>query len=277
MIQHLVLLLSCVIEAAHPPQPLREPPTEFLDQTENEQQLWSSSRTSVGRANEVEGQTQCELRERSPHAVEALAASEEEEKEVDEKALSVLPLVVFVHVPKTAGLSMLLYLQQGLSIPVFHAVHPGQFLSLPQESQNRYSAVFGHFGYGLHKLEGWKLPPALRRPAYATMLRHPVSRIVSQFQFETGRPRTPTEATTADDVLIWLQSLTANRDNHTVWSAHSNPVTQQLCCASRVDAAAITGSELELCTGDSVSAATLECAKQNLVRQPGNECKTKKS
>ena len=57
------------------------------------------------------------------------------------------------------------------------------------------------------------------------------------------------------------------RGNHTIWSAHNNAMTQQLCCATVVEPAAGFGVGLGLpCAGKLVTAETVACAKRNLVR-----------
>ena len=121
------------------------------------------------------------------------------------------PILVYVHIPKCAGLSMLMHLRQHVLAGsksarrgVFHALRASQFLALDFDAQNEYGAVVGHFGFGIHVADGWKLS----RPAlFLTMLREPVSRIVSQFQFEN-----PGAAMTTEDRLFeWLKKVERRR------------------------------------------------------------------
>ena len=94
------------------------------------------------------------------------------------------PIVwLHVHVPKTAGLYLLQHLKFKLRLNTFHDMRGIDFLGLTPDAQAQYDAVLGHFGYGLHLAESWHLS-SLRTPRYTTVLRHPVDRLVSQFQFE---------------------------------------------------------------------------------------------
>ncbi len=227
-------------------------------------------------------------------------------------------VLVYIHVPKSAGLYVQRYLRASLGAAgrqLFVTMHADAFLRLPQDQQakaSRYlsaqvpcckealhfnctfsgnrgaqlsterlllvscrncvqvAAVAGHFGFGLHASPRWKLND--HEPRYMTVLREPIARLISQFQFETLRPRSATDPVGATDVLQWLRKIEV-RGNHTVWSAHNNPVTQQLCCADEDNVAAgLVGSPRPArprtqlaCAGQPVTEETLACAKRNLV------------
>ena len=97
------------------------------------------------------------------------------------------PFYVYVHVPKCGGAFMRQFLRTGFASKkelMFSYGLGGKqtFLSFDQETQSSFSAVHGHFGYGIHQASGWKLD-GLRQPVYLTMLRDPVDRLLSQFPF----------------------------------------------------------------------------------------------
>jgi hypothetical protein len=83
--------------------------------------------------------------------------------------------VLFIHIPKTAGLSFRQII--GNYFPV-QAICPAQswveWRQLPQETQTAYRLYRGHFT--------WHFGTELNRPLYLlTMLRHPVARTLSHF------------------------------------------------------------------------------------------------
>jgi hypothetical protein len=191
-------------------------------------------------------------------------------------------VLVFLHVPKTGGAFVGEYLRRTIATDTRWgsafsvAINPTAFLDLDQASQARYAAVHGHLGYGIQHDKRWKLD-GLLTPAYATVLRDPVDRLVSQFLYEKESPMRlswgaklpPRGATpTAADLFAWLDEMIAvpgRRTDHSMWSAHRNPMTQQMCCWG---ADGIRG-ELEQCTGPAVTEDTLSCAKNHLVRRRG--------
>jgi hypothetical protein len=98
--------------------------------------------------------------------------------------------LIFLHLPKTAGSSLTAILEQQYSpersySTSFSAHHPdgslAGFHALPPEQMAKIELLYGHMPYGLHE----KLP----RPAeYFTLLREPVSRVVSNYFFEGREP-----------------------------------------------------------------------------------------
>jgi hypothetical protein len=99
-------------------------------------------------------------------------------------------LVIFIHIPKTAGSTLLRIMEREYGDAMFHvsALQPiDRLLSLPAGRLDRLRAVAGHIPFGLHEL--------LDRPAtYVTLLREPVDRIVSHFAYAVRSPRSPLHA-----------------------------------------------------------------------------------
>jgi hypothetical protein len=101
-------------------------------------------------------------------------------------------LLIFVHIPKTAGMSLrrLLWRKHvgadpiALMQPARALGYPWQrwpqrlerIANLPPSQQRRVRLMYGHFGYGVHT--------ALPEPAtYLTMLRDPMQRSISAYHF----------------------------------------------------------------------------------------------
>jgi hypothetical protein len=93
------------------------------------------------------------------------------------------PLVAFVHVPKTGGKTLHTVLSRAMQ---------GIFAESTEEAQSRIDAldesqfarldlVAGHVPYGVHEMVG-------RPTTYVTMLREPVSRVVSHYWFVRSEP-----------------------------------------------------------------------------------------
>ena len=129
--------------------------------------------------------------------------------------------LVHVHVPKTGGSSVRQFLRDVVGEDAIFATGLGRatFEALAQPPQSRKTplrAAHGHFGYGMH------LHPVFRAAQpravhYATVLRDPVARIVSQFQWEVSSPMgillgariPPREGPppTEDDLVAWLEAM----------------------------------------------------------------------
>jgi hypothetical protein len=92
--------------------------------------------------------------------------------------------LVFIHIPKTGGMSLREFLLGHYRKPTFWIVDPVKdttwLRSIPREERERYSLCEGHMYYGVHEL--------LPRPCvYMTMLRDPVERVLSYYSHLRGR------------------------------------------------------------------------------------------
>jgi hypothetical protein len=89
--------------------------------------------------------------------------------------------LVFLHVPKTAGLSLReVLLERNGDRPAFRIITPvrdsERLRALPHAEREALALVEGHLYYGIHEL--------LPRPCvYVTMLRDPVERVLSYYSF----------------------------------------------------------------------------------------------
>lgn len=83
----------------------------------------------------------------------------------------------FLHIPKTAGLTLRSILDQHFALQeICPADNWRSLRALPPGQLSRYRLVRGHFPFGV----GEHLP---RRPVYATLLRDPVERVLSQYDY----------------------------------------------------------------------------------------------
>jgi hypothetical protein len=97
------------------------------------------------------------------------------------------PAVIFLHIPKTAGTTLLEILDRQIppkaifSIGAIAQESIAQFEALPEEERNRIRLLRGHMGFGLHEF--------LPGPAhYFTLLRDPVARVISHYNFIRRTP-----------------------------------------------------------------------------------------
>lgn len=100
------------------------------------------------------------------------------------------PVLVFVHVPKTAGATLHRIIERelpGRNVATLRVLDepPGSIAEhLRRAGGETVDVVKGHVYYGVHE--------HLRRPVqYVTMLRHPVDRVVSLYRFVCTEPRHP--------------------------------------------------------------------------------------
>lgn len=89
--------------------------------------------------------------------------------------------VYFLHIEKTAGLSLTSFLDNQFPANTIYQHHYRHIPSLPREQMAEYRLIRGHYTYALHTL----LP---RKPRYITMLRDPIARVISHYQHALRDP-----------------------------------------------------------------------------------------
>src|SRR5207249_5331452 len=93
------------------------------------------------------------------------------------------PVIVFVHVPKTGGMTLHSILSRQLHGVFAESMDEVQAAlnALDETELDRLELVAGHVPYGVHEF--------LRRPVtYVTLLREPVERVVSHYWFVRTEP-----------------------------------------------------------------------------------------
>jgi hypothetical protein len=94
-------------------------------------------------------------------------------------------ILIFLHIPKTAGSTVVHVLEQqyGLEglLKMYDSTFGDEVAALSDEELSRTRAIVGHFYFGLHN----RLPRPCR---YLTFLREPVERVVSHYEFARRRP-----------------------------------------------------------------------------------------
>ena len=89
-------------------------------------------------------------------------------------------VLIFVHIPKTAGTTFAAILERNFRASRIVSVYPNfgittsELRALPDETRATMECVKGHFDYGIHR--------DLGRPfRYVTFLRHPVEQVRSRY------------------------------------------------------------------------------------------------
>jgi len=109
-----------------------------------------------------------------------------EEKDFTKKHHAVLKkddVLYFLHIPKTAGLTLIYILNSFFDYSSILIEHSWDQL-LPQlpKDFSKYRFVRGHFGYGFHR----QFP---KKPIYITMLRDPIEQVISNLEMLRRIPK----------------------------------------------------------------------------------------
>lgn len=150
--------------------------------------------------------------------------------------------LIFIHIPKTAGTTLNRIIEWQYNPLSIFTVDPhrirataARFKTLPEARRRRFRVVRGHLPYGIHEY----LPQG---GAYVTMLRNPVSRLLSSYYFILNWPLHPLHRKFKKEKLSLEQLLQMQPHRH------------NLQCRF-ISGLGITGTCDE---------GTLELAKQNL-------------
>lgn len=152
----------------------------------------------------------------------------------------------YLHIPKTAGMSLLGLLRQTLGEEnVFHATQSRHLGSSPEPLLRRYAAVVGHFTFA-------QIPPGMSESLFLfTFLRDPVDRVLSLYGFYRQLPPDAPDPEVGRAQRLDLKTLLREQDPDRL-SAWTNWQTFLL-------------SGLEDCETPA-GPAVLELAKRNLRR-----------
>lgn len=89
--------------------------------------------------------------------------------------------IVFVHIPKTGGMTFYSMIREIYKPAELHKINPAaesveRYKSLSQAIKDKLKVIYGHMDYGLRDL----LPPG---SSYITLMRHPVERVISHYHY----------------------------------------------------------------------------------------------
>jgi Galactose-3-O-sulfotransferase len=149
------------------------------------------------------------------------------------------PLVTFIHLPKTAGVTVSAILRgQYTDVERLERDKVGDDArALRVRSGGSARAVAGHMPYGLHKV--------LSRPcAYLTVLRDPVQRIASHYHWVSRHPSSPRHAElvsnrmSISDYVQWHSAARAFNNGQTrllgrEWFDYDDPATEETLEAAK--------------------------------------------
>ena len=138
------------------------------------------------------------------------------------RAVKTDPVLVFLHIPKTAGLSfrrLLLdrYGQEGVAEVNSWDDYQGFLKSVDPA---RLGAVLGHLPYGIHEKLGG------RPTNYFTILRHPVARFVSDYHYIIASPDHPWRRRFDSEQLMLEDFVEASEEDYYI---AFNSMTRRLC------------------------------------------------
>ena len=108
--------------------------------------------------------------------------------QVISKSNTVNKLLIYLHIPKAAGTTLNGIINQQYprqQLFRFDGINNHHiFTDMPQEKQNKVKLLRGHFAFGLHQF--------ISRPCtYFTVLRHPIKRVISQYNYIRNNPKNP--------------------------------------------------------------------------------------
>jgi hypothetical protein len=154
--------------------------------------------------------------------------------------------VIFIHIPKTAGvtLSTALRFQYPTGMLSFTTLDKpiNEFQCVPLSERKLAKVVMGHVHYGLHNY----IP---KECMYVTILREPVSRVLSLYKFILREPKHPLHKHVSD-TNVGLEDFIASRIDK---KQTENGQTRQICGLQTEDP----------------DRAALEAAKENLEKFAG--------
>lgn len=115
--------------------------------------------------------------------------------------------IVFVHIPKTGGMTFYSMIREIYKPSELHKINPAaesveKYISLSQTRKDGLKVIYGHMDYGLREL----LPS---NSAYVTLMRHPVERVISHYYYVRRTENDP------------LRELAMNSSLYD-WVAHCN-------------------------------------------------------
>ncbi len=89
--------------------------------------------------------------------------------------------IVFIHIPKTGGMTMHAMIRDLYKPCELHKINPAvesieKYQSLSRGRKDELKVIYGHMDYWIHEL----LPPNSR---YVTLMRNPVERVVSHYRY----------------------------------------------------------------------------------------------
>jgi hypothetical protein len=90
------------------------------------------------------------------------------------------PLLIFLHLPKTAGSTLARVIEQqypaGAVLALYDSATGEELRSIPEDRMRRLRVVMGHFYFGAHRF-------ASRPATYVTVLRDPIERVISHYYY----------------------------------------------------------------------------------------------
>jgi hypothetical protein len=125
-------------------------------------------------------------------------------------------LVIFLHLPKTAGHTLYSLLTKALKPSIgIYGDNEGEtlrrFLALPQRDRDMLHLAYGHMPYGLHRF-------VRQRCHYVVFLRHPVDRVISAYYFVKRVPEHPLHNRLKDGMTLrQFACLDENNNVQTRW------------------------------------------------------------